>query len=152
MLASRSVTVRQTWCTPVMTGPFGVLIFSTLIKPSYSAVKRTGTVFHWPAISYRNPFLTGLDLAASSACARPRPLLFREGINGEISASAGATDASAGTCIRKKVSGKTKVEVRDKLREQNQLDLAAASSRLEARLRYGRQGRARSATSAGSGR
>jgi hypothetical protein len=34
----------------------------------------------------------------------------------------------------------------------NQLDLAAASSRLEARLRYGLQCRARSATSAGSGR
>jgi len=34
----------------------------------------------------------------------------------------------------------------------HQLDLAAASSRLEARLRYGFQCRARSATSAGSGR
>jgi hypothetical protein len=38
------------------------------------------------------------------------------------------------------------------MNELDQLDLAAASSRLEARLRYGLQRRARSATSAGSGR
>jgi hypothetical protein len=38
------------------------------------------------------------------------------------------------------------------MNELDQLDLAAASSRLEARLWYGLQRRARSATSAGSGR
>ena len=73
MLVSRSVTVRQTWCTPVMTGPFGAFIFSTLIRPSYPAVKRTGTGFPRGCDSLQKPFLTGLDLAARSACALPRP-------------------------------------------------------------------------------
>ncbi len=51
----RDVVEAGTWCTPVMTGPLGVLIFSTLIKPSYSAVKRTGRAFSLDRDRLKNP-------------------------------------------------------------------------------------------------
>jgi hypothetical protein len=63
MLASRSVTVRQTWCTPVMTGPFGVFIFPDLNKTFLlSSEMGPEQIFHWATVCYGALSLTSLDL------------------------------------------------------------------------------------------
>ena len=66
---------------PVMTGPFGVFIFSTLIRLSYSVVKRTGTVFSLDRDRLKKAFPEGLDLAARSACAATA---FSRSVNDEL--------------------------------------------------------------------